>query len=121
MLRHYRGKKHLYSYFREAKEDETVNREEHKNGLYFTTDTNEIYLNGVKYGGESDLKTTSEIRISGGPLAYEFSKDYNTNSAGLTELQKEGWHDSKGYKIPANSSLTDIIRLLFESETWGFF
>jgi hypothetical protein len=105
MLKHYRGNSTKYKYDASAPNDAT--KSPHKDGIYFATDTKEIYMNGETYGGgNSNALTTADIQISGGPLASEFTDESGT----LSELP-ETWKiknssDSViGYKIPANTSL----------------
>ena len=119
MLKHYRGNSTKYKYDASAPNDAT--KSPHKDGIYFATDTKEIYMNGETYGGgNSKALTTADIQISGGPLASEFTDESGT----LSELP-ETWKiknssDSViGYKIPANTSLQDVLNTLFCIEKWS--
>lgn len=113
MLNHYRGNKANY------KGDVG---EAHRDGIYFATDTGEILMNGQAYGGSTDASThtTADITISGGPLATEFGNE--EIPAEFPNSWKKYGDDGKtviGYKIPANSSLQEILQNLFCVEKWG--
>lgn len=91
MIKFYRG------------ESTKFNTEDHKNGIFFTTDSNEI-LTGDKqsYGKNADTSViTEDITIEGGPLASESLK--NSYSGGV---------------IPAGTSIQDILSKFLCDEIW---
>jgi hypothetical protein len=63
MIKFYRG------------ESEKYNSETHNDGIFFTTDTDEILVNSDSYGKNADKALTTEaITIEGGPLASDSVK-----------------------------------------------
>ena len=60
--------------------DAKYNQTEHKDGIYFATDTGNIYLNGVQYGGDSNLKV-SDVEVSDSVMTVSYtngtSKTFN--------------------------------------------
>lgn len=114
MIKFYRGKKTNY------------NTSTHQDGLYFTSDSNEIIVNDKAYGknyegsdsieisedraisvakvGTDKTKTTQAIKVAGGPLANNI-----TDSGDVWP-----WKDASGAKIiPADKSIQEILAGLF--------
>lgn len=68
MLKHYKGKKEFYSYNKNNVTEQEKHK--HENGIYFTSDTHEVFMNGHSYGKDADTaKLGKDILISEGPLA----------------------------------------------------
>lgn len=114
MIKFYRGKKTNY------------NASNHKDGLYFTSDSNEILVNNKAYGknyegsdsieisedrsisvakvGTDKTKTTQAIKVAGGPLANNI----------IDSGDEWPWVDASGAKIiPEDKSIQEILAGLF--------
>lgn len=90
MIKFYRG------------ESEKYNSETHNDGIFFTTDTDEILVNSDSYGKNADKALTTEaITIEGGPLASDSVKAAYP-----------------GGQIPAGTSIQDIFNTLLCTEIW---
>lgn len=124
MLKHYRGEKNSYKYNPNAPYDAEASA--HRDGIYFATNTHEILMNGEVYGSSSgssaDITTTADITISGGPLASDFTN--NSGTSDNLSLLPDSWkikdtnNNVTGYKIPANTTLQDVLSNLFCTEVW---
>jgi len=103
MIEFYRGTK--------AKYQESPST--YTDGLYFTTDTNEIIINEKVYGKNADASTTSEeIVVAGGPLSEAVA------------YWPEEWVSGGNRVIPSGTSMQTLTEKLFLKEeegtaTWG--
>jgi hypothetical protein len=84
-------------------------------GLYFTTDTNEILINEAVYGKNADASVTAEeIVVAGGPLSDAISY----------WPEDEDWNSGGNRVIPAGTSMQTLTEKLFLKEedgsaSWG--
>lgn len=105
MIKFYRGTKAKYQ---EAPSNYT-------DGLYFTTDTNEILINEEVYGKNADASVTAEeIVVAGGPLSDAVSY----------WPEDEDWNSGGNRVIPAGTSMQALTEKLFLKEengsaSWG--
>lgn len=82
----------------------------YKDGIYFTTDTNEILVNEEVYGKNADASvTTSDVVVAGGPLAEAIS-NWPTDAA---------WNSAGNRIIPAGTSMQTLTEKLFLQATPG--
>ena len=56
--------------------DAKYSKTKYKDGVYFATDTGRLYLNGVQYGGDSDLKV-SDVTTVGSKLKIYYTDGTN--------------------------------------------
>lgn len=100
MIQFYRGTKAKY-----LESPSTYN-----DGIYFTTDTNEILVNEEVYGKNADASvTTSDVVVAGGPLA-EAINNWPTDAA---------WNSAGNRIIPAGTSMQTLTEKLFLQATPG--
>lgn len=100
MIKFYRGTK--------AKYQESPST--YTDGIYFTTDSNEILVNEVVYGKNADASvTTEDVVVAGGPLA-EAIKNWPTDAA---------WNSDGNKIIPAGTSMQTLTEKLFLQATPG--
>ena len=100
MIKFYRGTK--------AKYQESPST--YTDGIYFTTDSNEILVNEVVYGKNADASvTTEDVVVAGGPLA-EAIKNWPTDAA---------WNSDGNRIIPAGTSMQTLTEKLFLQATPG--
>lgn len=105
MIKFYRGTK--------AKYQESPSN--YTDGLYFTTDTNEILINEEVYGKNADASVTAEeIVVAGGPLSDAIA--YWPEDA--------AWNSGGNRVIPAGTSMQTLTEKLFLKEengtaSWG--
>ena len=105
MIKFYRGTK--------AKYQESPST--YTDGIYFTTDSNEILINGGVYGKNADASvTTSDVVVAGGPLA-DAIKNWPEDA---------NWNVDGNKVIPAGTSMQSLTEKLFlQTEdgdvTWG--
>ena len=79
------------------------NAQTHSDGIFFTTDTDEILVNSDSYGKNADKSlTTSDIVVAGGPLADDITNDWPTE-----------WVKDGNKVIPSGTSIQDILQGLF--------
>ena len=79
-------------------------------GIYFTTDTAEIFINKQVYGKNADASvTTEDVVVAGGPLA-EAIKNWPTD---------EAWNSAGNKIIPAGTSMQTLTEKLFLQATPG--
>ena len=79
-------------------------------GIYFTTDTAEIFINEQVYGKNADASvTTEDVVVAGGPLA-EAIKNWPTD---------EAWNSEGNRIIPAGTSMQTLTEKLFLQATPG--
>ena len=82
---------------------EKYNAQTHADGIFFTTDTDEILVNSDSYGKNADKSlTTSDIVVAGGPLADDITNDWPTE-----------WVKDGNKIIPSGTSVQDILQGLF--------
>jgi hypothetical protein len=94
MIKFYRGTKAKYS----------ESPSTYTDGIYFTTDTNEILVNEEVYGKNADASvTTSDVVVAGGPLA-----DAITNWP-----EDANWNVDGNRVIPAGTSMQSLTEKLF--------
>lgn len=100
MIKFYRGTK--------AKYQESPSN--YTDGIYFTTDSNEILINGGVYGKNADASvTTEDVVVAGGPLA-DAVKNWPTDAA---------WNSDGNRIIPAGTSMQTLTEKLFLQATPG--
>ena len=100
MIKFYRGTK--------AKYQESPST--YTDGIYFTTDSNEILINGGVYGKNADASVTTEnVVVAGGPLA-DAIKNWPTDAA---------WNADGNRIIPAGTSMQTLTEKLFLQATPG--
>ena len=100
MIKFYRGTK--------AKYQESPST--YTDGLYFTTDTNEILVNEETYGKNADASVTAEeIVVAGGPLSNAIA--YWPEDA--------AWNSGGNRVIPAGTSMQTLTEKLFLKEENG--
>lgn len=101
MIKFYRGTKAKYQ----------ASPSTYTDGIYFTTDTAEIFINEQVYGKNADASvTTEDVVVAGGPLA-DAIKNWPTD---------EAWNNSDGNKIiPAGTSMQTLTEKLFLQATPG--
>lgn len=100
MIQFYRGTKAKY-----LESPSTYN-----DGIYFTTDTNEILVNEEVYGKNADASVTTEnVVVAGGPLA-DAIKNWPTDAA---------WNLDGNRIIPAGTSMQTLTEKLFLQATPG--
>jgi hypothetical protein len=100
MIKFYRGTK--------AKYQESPST--YTDGIYFTTDSNEILINGGVYGKNADASVTTEnVVVAGGPLA-DAIKNWPTDTA---------WNSNGNRIIPAGTSMQTLTEKLFLQATPG--
>lgn len=76
----------------------------YKDGIYFTTDTNEILVNEEVYGKNADASvTTSDVVVAGGPLA-DAIKNWPEDA---------NWNVDGNKVIPAGTSMQSLTEKLF--------
>lgn len=91
MIKFYRG------------ESEKYNSETHSDGIFFTTDTDEILVNSDSYGKNADKSLiTEDIVIAGGPLADDITNDWPSE-----------WVKDGNKIIPGGTSIEDAFKGLF--------
>lgn len=91
MIKFYRG------------ESEKYNSETHNDGIFFTTDTDEILVNSDSYGKNADKSLiTEDIVIAGGPLADDITNDWPSE-----------WVKDGNKIIPSGISVEDAFKGLF--------
>lgn len=79
-------------------------------GIYFTTDTAEIFINEQVYGKNADASvTTEDVVVAGGPLA-DAIKNWPTD---------EAWNSAGNKIIPAGTSMQTLTEKLFLQATPG--
>lgn len=79
-------------------------------GIYFTTDTAEIFINEQVYGKNADASvTTEDVVVAGGPLA-DAIKNWPTD---------EAWNSAGNKIIPAGTSMQALTEKLFLQATPG--
>lgn len=94
MIQFYRGTKAKY-----LESPSTYN-----DGIYFTTDTNEILVNEEVYGKNADASvTTSDVVVAGGPLA-DAIKNWPEDA---------NWNVDGNRVIPAGTSMQSLTEKLF--------
>lgn len=94
MIQFYRGTKAKY-----LESPSTYN-----DGIYFTTDTNEILVNEEVYGKNADASvTTSDVVVAGGPLA-DAIKNWPEDA---------NWNVDGNKVIPAGTSMQSLTEKLF--------
>lgn len=77
--------------------------EEHNQGIYFATDTNEILTGGESFGKNADASIiTEDIIVAGGPLADDITSNW-----------PEAWVKDGNKVIPAGLTVQSILRDLF--------
>lgn len=100
MIKFYRGTKAKYQ----------ENPSNYTDGIYFTTDSNEILINGGVYGKNADASvTTEDVVVAGGPLA-DAIKNWPTDAA---------WNSDGNKIIPAGTSMQTLTEKLFLQATPG--
>ena len=100
MIQFYRGTKAKY-----LESPSTYN-----DGIYFTTDTNEILVNEEVYGKNADASvTTQNVVVAGGPLA-DAIKNWPTDAT---------WNADGNRIIPAGTSMQTLTEKLFLQATPG--
>ena len=100
MIKFYRGTK--------AKYQESPST--YTDGIYFTTDTSEIFINERVYGKNADASvTTEDVVVAGGPLA-EAIKNWPTDAA---------WNSEGNKIIPKGTSMQTLTEKLFLQATPG--
>lgn len=100
MIKFYRGTKAKYQ----------ENPSNYTDGIYFTTDSNEILINGGVYGKNADASVTTEnVVVAGGPLA-DAIKNWPTDAA---------WNADGNRIIPAGTSMQTLTEKLFLQATPG--
>lgn len=100
MIKFYRGTK--------AKYQESPST--YTDGIYFTTDSNEILVNGGVYGKNADASvTTEDVVVAGGPLADAIN-NWPTDAA---------WNSDGNRIIPAGTSMQTLTEKLFLQATPG--
>lgn len=88
----------MIKFYRGLSESRT---DEHINGIYFTTDTDEIFTGDKSYGKNADTSvTTEDIVVAGGPLASEAADNWP-------------WTKDGNNIIPAGTSVQSILEGLF--------
>lgn len=88
----------MIKFYRGSSESRT---DEHINGIYFTTDTDEIFTGDKSYGKNADTSvTTEDIVVAGGPLAAEAADNWP-------------WTKDGNKVIPAGTSVQSILEGLF--------
>lgn len=102
MIKFYKGKKENYI------------SQTHNDGIYFTSDSTEIFTGDMSYGKNADTSTTTaDIVVAGGPLADDITTNW-----------PEGWVKDGNKVIPSGTSIQDILQGLFlktqnGTVTWG--
>lgn len=77
--------------------------DDHKQGIYFATDTNEILTGGESFGKNADASViTEDIIVAGGPLADDITSNW-----------PEAWVKDGNKVIPAGSTVQSVLRDLF--------
>ena len=100
MIKFYRGTRAKYQ-----ESPSTYN-----DGIYFTTDTAEIFINEQVYGKNADASvTTEDVVVAGGPLA-EAIQNWPTDAA---------WNSAGNKIIPAGTSMQTLTEKLFLQATPG--
>lgn len=100
----------MIKFYRGTKEKYQESPSTYKDGLYFTTDTNEILVNEVVYGKNADASVTAEeIVVAGGPLA---------NAIAYWPEDAE-WNSGGNKVIPAGTSMQALTEKLFLKEENG--
>lgn len=94
MIKFYRGTKAKYS----------ESPSTYTDGIYFTTDTNEILVNEEVYGKNADASvTTSDVIVAGGPLA-DAIKNWPEDPS---------WNVDGNKVIPSGTSMQSLTEKLF--------
>ena len=76
---------------------------EHGNGIFFTTDTDEILVNSDSYGKNADKSlTTDDIIVAGGPLADDITTNW-----------PDEWNRDGNKIIPKGTSVQSLFEGLF--------
>lgn len=100
----------MIKFYRGAKEKYLESPSTYTDGIYFTTDTAEIFVNEQVYGKNADASvTTEDVVVAGGPLA-EAIKNWPTD---------EDWNSAGNKIIPAGTSMQTLTEKLFLQATPG--
>lgn len=93
--------------------DANYNQTTHKDGIYFATDTGNIYLNGVLYGGDSDVKV-SDVVVEDSVIKVSYT-DNSTKEFKLTELVANATETSAGLMSAEDKNVVDEVSTAFGS------
>lgn len=89
------------------------NQTTHKDGIYFATDTGHIYLNGVLYGGDSEIKV-SDVKVEDSVITVTYT-DASTKTFNLVDLVANATEEAAGLMSAADKAVVDEIASGFKS------
>lgn len=93
--------------------DANYNQTTHKDGIYFATDTGNIYLNGVQYGGDSDVKVT-DVVVEDSIVKVTYT-DGSNNTFDLKTLVAKATESSDGLMSKEDKTIVDEISTSLEA------
>lgn len=93
--------------------DSKYNQTTHKDGIYFATDTGNIYLNGVQYGGDSDVKV-SDVVVEDSIIKITYT-DGSNKSFDLVDLIAKATESSDGLMSKEDKIVINEVASSLES------
>lgn len=89
------------------------NQTAHKDGIYFATDTGHIYVNGVLYGGDSEVKV-SDVVVADSVITVSYT-DGNSKTFDLVSLIAAATETSAGLMSAEDKKTVNEIAAGFSS------